>query len=227
MGCVADVNIGRCPVKPFHQLVAIRIAAVSLVLAGIASPAAWFVAREKSEESIIALAMEESHRVIDHYHATHLAGTDAADNASRAAKAITGGLFDIAEIYNQDGRKLADSMTDDGASIEKLIPHHGKPSYTQATYDSFSLAKGIWVMRVFVPLHVAGDPEPAAITGYFEGVRIVPPWQRDQIFSDALTVALMVSLASLLCGMALFPVVVRLAADNEKKALQLLDSQAE
>ena len=32
--------------------------------------------------------------------------------------------------------------------------------------------------------------------------------------------------ASLLCGVALFPVVVRLAADNEKKARELLDSQA-
>lgn len=81
-------------------------------------------------------------------------------------------------------------------------------------------------MRIFVPLHADGSAADAVITGYFEGVRVVPEWQRDQIFTNALTVSLMVSLASLLCGLALFPVVVRLAADNEKKAKEVLQSQA-
>ena len=210
----------------FHRRIAIRIASVSLLLAGIAAPTAWFVAREKSEEAIIALAMEESNRVIEYHHATRLDGDDAAEVASRAARAITGGLFDIAEIYHRDGQKLADSMTQDGAAIEKTIPHHGKPGYSVAAYDSFILPQGIWVMRVFVPLHAVASTPSAPISGYFEGVRIVPPWQREQIFSDAMTVAWMVSLASLLCGAALFPVVVRLSAENDEKSLQVVQSQA-
>jgi class 3 adenylate cyclase len=215
--------------NPFQKLVAIRVAAVSVLLVCVAGPTSWLVAREKSEESIISLAMEESHRVIEHYHATDLADTTAvqnAINADNAAKALTGGLFDIAEIYDPAGRKLAESMTADGASIEAKLPHHGDPHYTEATYDSFSLPGDVWIMRVFVPLRGTSASPSAAITGYFEGVRIVPVWQRKQVVSDALTVALMVSLASLLCGAALFPVVVRLAADNEKKARELLDSQA-
>jgi class 3 adenylate cyclase len=209
----------------FQKLAALRIAAVSVLLALVASPAAWYVAREKSENSIIALAMEESHRVIDHYHATRLDDSDASQRANDASKALTGGLFDIAEIYNSGGHKLAESMTPEGASIEAVLPKHGSPRYTLATYDSFTLQGGAWVMRVFVPLHVTeGDPS-GGITGYFEGVRVVPPWQRDQVFSDAMVVALMVGLASLLCGAALFPVVVRLAADNQKKSQEVLASQ--
>jgi len=52
----------------------------------------------------------------------------------------------------------------------------------------------------------------------------MPAWQQAQIFNDSLTVAFMVVLASLLCGAALYPVVVHLSADNERKAQEVLDS---
>ena len=56
------------------------------------------------------------------------------------------------------------------------------------------------------------------ITGFFEGLRIMPTWQHEQIFNSALTAALtaalMVGLAALLCGAVLYPVVVNLSADN-------------
>jgi len=44
--------------------------------------------------------------------------------------------------------------------------------------------------------------------------------------SRSLTVALMVCMASLLCGAALYPVVVHLSADNERKAREVLDAQS-
>ena len=42
-----------------------------------------------------------------------------------AAKTISGGLFDIAEIYDSSGRKLAEAMTTEGAAVESSLPHHG------------------------------------------------------------------------------------------------------
>jgi class 3 adenylate cyclase len=213
-------------IHSFQKLVAVRIALVSLLLASIAAPLAWWVAREKAEETIISLATEESRRAIDQHHANDLTGEEAVGNARNAAAAITGGLFDIAEIYDSAGRKLAKSMTLHGRSIESVLPKHQGPNYKVPSYDSLALAGNVWVMRIFVPLHADGSAADAVITGYFEGVRVVPEWQRDQIFTNALTVSLMVSLASLLCGLALFPVVVRLAADNEKKAKEVLQSQA-
>ncbi len=210
----------------FQKRAAIRIAAVSILLACIASPIAWFVARESAEEGIVSLAIEESDGFLQRYGAINLNGPDAAQHAKLAADSISGGLFDIAEIYDSHPKKLAESMNQDGMAVESLLPHHVAPDYTIASYHNIKLSNNAWVMRVFVPLHDAtsGDTANRPITGYFEGVRVVPDWQRQQIFSTSLTVALMVGLAALLCGLALYPVVVLLSADNEKKTREVLDS---
>lgn len=207
----------------FQKVIAFRIAAVSFLLAFIASPAAWWVAREKSEQGIVSLAIEESRRLINYFHANGRQSQHTVQNASTAAQTLSGGLFDIAEIYDGDGLKLAEALTQEGRAIELALPKHVMPRYTEASYVSYSLPSGGWGLRVFVPLRNA--TESTRIVGYFEGVRIVPPWQQKQILHDSLVVAMMVGLASLLCGAALFPVVVRLTRDNTAKTLALLDSQ--
>ena len=151
---------------------------------------------------------------------------DAVEHAALAAKSISGGLFDIAEIYDSKGLKVAESLTREGAAVESLLPHHGKPGYTVASYDSFELPGKLWVLRIFVPLRRSATDTSGAITGYFEGVRIVPKWEEEQIFASSLAVALMVCLASLLCGAALYPVVVHLSTENERKTRELLESQS-
>ena len=210
--------------NPFQKRTALRIAAVSLLLASLASPVAWFVARESAEESVVSLAIEESGRLLHHYDAIDLSGPQAAEHATVAAGAISGGMFDIAEIYNAQGHKLAESLTPEGHTVEATLPKHGAPSYTVASYENLKLIKDVWVLRVFVPLRDSATDMNSPITGYFEGVRVVPTWQREQIFTNSLTVALMVGLASLLCGAALYPVVVHLSADNQRKAREVLDS---
>jgi HD-GYP domain-containing protein (c-di-GMP phosphodiesterase class II) len=208
----------------FQKRAALRIAAVTLILASVASPAAWFVARENAEESVVSLAIEESRRLLGHYDSINLSGPDAQKHATLAAKTISGGLFDIAEIYDSKGQRLAESMTPAGGAVESLLPKHGSPNYTAASYESLTLAGNQWVMRVFVPLRGSEADAQGAITGYFEGVRVVPAWQREQIFDSSFAVALMVCMASLLCGGVLYPVVVRLSKDNERKAREVLDS---
>jgi len=200
-----------------------RIAAVSMLLAALASPVAWFVAQERAEESTVSLAIEESQRLLHHFGAIDLDGADAEVHANSAAKTIAGGLFDIAEIYNAKGERLAEAMTAEGAQVEGVLLHHASPAYSEASYESLKLPDGGWVLRIFVPLRIAGSAL-APITGYFEGVRIVPEWQRAQMLANALSAALMIGLASLLCGAAIYPVVVRLSADNEQKAREVLDS---
>src|SRR6185369_6923402 len=118
---------------------------------------------------------------------------------------------------------LAEAMTAEGAQVEGVLLHHASPAYSEASYESLKLPDGGWVLRIFVPLRIAGSAL-APITGYFEGVRIVPEWQRAQMLANALSAALMIGLASLLCGAAIYPVVVRLSADNEQKAREVLDS---
>lgn len=209
--------------NPFNKRTAWRIGTVSLLLAFLASPLAWFVARENAEESTVSLAIEESQRLLGHFGAIALSGPDAAKHAANAAKTLTGGLFDIAEIYDGQGQKMAEEMTADGLQLEGILIHHAKPTYTATSYESLKLPDGRWVLRVFVPLRTGGTPQ-SEITGYFEGVRVVPEWQRQQMLDSALSAALMVGFASLLCGAAIYPVVVRLSADNERKAREVLDS---
>ncbi len=208
----------------FQKRSAIRIAAVSILLASLASPVAWFVARESAEQSIVSLAIEESGRLLHHYNAIDLSGPFATAHATEAANTISGGLFDIAEIYDSKGRKLAESLTKEGTAVESSLPNHGAPHYVAASYESLKLSSDLWVLRVFVPLRDSATDMSLPITGYFEGVRVVPSWQSEQIFTSSLNVALMVGLASLLCGAALYPVVVYLSADNERKAREVLDS---
>ena len=82
----------------FKRKAATRIAIVSVVLSFIASPVAWFVAREKAESSIVSLAIEESGRILHQNKAIDLNSSEAKEHALQAANTIVGGLFDVAEI---------------------------------------------------------------------------------------------------------------------------------
>ena len=207
--------------NPFNRRTAVRIAAVSTLLAALASPIAWFVAQENAEENTVSLAMEESRRLLVFFDALALDDSVAKAHAVEAVRTIVGGLFDIAEIYDRNGEMLSVAMTAQGEAVEAKVPNHGRPDYSAASYESLKLPDGRWVMRVFVPLKTEAA---GRINGYFEGVRVVPDWQREQITANALSAALMVVLASLLCGAAIYPVVVHLSADNERKAREVLDS---
>lgn len=208
----------------FQKRAAVRIAAVSILLASLASPLAWFIAREDAEDSVVSLAIEESARVLRQHNAIDLTGPDAPAHAVLAANSISGGLFDIAEIYDARGRSLAEVTTETGRKVESHLPRHGTPGYSAASYESLKLHGDRWVLRVFVPLRATAGDTSGPITGYFEGVRVVPQWQRRQILHTALSAALMAGLASLLCGIALYPVVVHLSSENEHKTREVLDS---
>lgn len=205
----------------FERRTAFRIALVSLLIAAVAGPVAWFTAKEHAEESIVSLAMEESTNLLHHFDTLH---TDRQQAFAGAAQAITETLFDIAEIYDAQGNKLAEALSDDGEAIEARLPHHGQPQYQAASYDSLHLGDDEqWLLRVFIPLKKPDASGKEVISGYFEGVRVVPEWQKEQIRSSSLVMALMAGCASLLCGLLLYPVVVRLSRENERTQSALID----
>lgn len=203
----------------FKRRLALGIGSVSVLLACLSIPPVWWLARENAEDSVVSMAVEESRRLL-HHDPFRPEGTQAQQHAQAAARALVGGLFDIAEIYSADGALLAEDMTSTGSALEKDITPHGPPAYQFPFYESQRLPGDRWVLRVFVPLR--GDNQ--AITGYLEGVRLVPDWQRQQMRSEAMRVALLVALAALLCGAALYPVMIRLFADNQRKTREVLES---
>lgn len=204
----------------FNRRAAQRIAFVSALLAAIVTPIAWLISTESAEDEVVSLAMEESKRFLRHSDALELTGPEARQKAAKAVTTLSGGLFDIAELYDHHGEKLSESHTDLGVDVESQLPEHVKPSYTSSSYESLRI-RDQWVLRVFIPLR---SVDAGAITGYFEGVRIVPDWQREQIHSAAVKMALIACLASLLCGAAIYPIVVKLSADNTRKTIEVLDS---
>lgn len=210
----------------FNRRTAIRIAMVSLLLAAVASPAAWFVAHRNAEKSTVSLAVEDSRRLLHlhHFEPDALSGPKAGEQARKASDALAGGLFDIAEIYDADGRKLAISMTEEGSLIEAQLPVHARPMQGTAFFESLKLNDRRWILRVFVPLKVGAEGDSSPVAGYFEGVRVISDWQHEQMFGNALTAALMVGVASLLCGAVIYPVVVRLSAENQRKTHEILSA---
>lgn len=205
----------------FNRRAAIRITWVSILLASIAAPIAWFIATESAEEAVVSLAMEQSHQFLQHFN--KLDQSKIQEHARKAAENIVGGIFDIAEIYDQSGNKLAEALTNIGEKIETQLPEHNSPSYTKAYYESLWI-DNIWILRVFIPLRTEKTSSESPITGYFEGVRVVPEWQRSQIQDNAFNFALMACIAGLLCGVTIYPIVVKLSADNERKAREVLNS---
>lgn len=217
-------------VNSFRKQAAIRIAMVSVALASIAGPMSWYISIKNAEKSTVSLAIEESRRLLRHHDAVDLVGPDAEQHAEEAARTISGGLFDIAEIYDRKGTKLAESLTQKGELVESLLPEHGVPRYQETSYESIKLKGNYWALRIFVPLHGTDADESdetsqgGVVTGYFEGVRVIPLWQREQMVANSMAITLMVCFASFLCGAVVYPVVVRLSKDNERKAHEVLDS---
>ncbi len=205
--------------KNLNRKAAIRIALVSISLSIITGFFAWYVSKEKFEDSIISLAYEEAEKT------SSMKRIDGKDSTPAAiANHLTGGLFDIAELYDTFGNKVGESLTDAGEHIEHQLPKHVFLNKKEAIYQSFHFPNGEWVLRVFVPLFNKVQENTTVQLGYFEGVRVVPDWQKEQIFYNSFFVSALVIFASLACGMIIYPIVVRLTRENNKKTREVLDS---
>ena len=207
----------------FNRRAAIRIAVVCLSLTSVAAPIAWFEMRETAQERLVSFAIEESKRLLEHFEALSSPNSElATSKAYQAAETLTGGLFDIAKIYDRNGVMLAGSSTIDGRGADSELPPPTESVYDRVEYQNLNL-RDQWAFRVFVPIHVGSQSE-ATIVGHFEGVRIIPEWQRKDLGDSALSAALIAGLAALLCGIAIYPLIVRLSAENEREAREVLDS---
>lgn len=213
----------RVIMNSLRKRTAIRIAAVSIVLADRGS-ARLARRAEHAEEATVSACNQETRRLLGRF--------DAVEPSSRTPKSMPPKqptLFQVAFSTSSRSRaprapKKRCNNVRRGQDHRKSAPETRSSNYTSASYLSVKLEDNQWIVRIFVPLRASPDSKTGRITGYFEGVRVVPDWQRQQMISNALSAALMVVLASLLCGAAIYPVVVHLSSDNERKAREVLDS---
>lgn len=206
----------------YNQKAAIRITIITLCVSMFFGTMSWFFAKEKAEENAVAIATEESQRLIQHFTTSEQGIVLTRQTAKIAADAIIGGLFDIAEIYSSSGDKLAEALTEKGELIEDQLPKHISPDYDKNHYESFYTTEDEWVLRIFVPLYTSA--QEIEQIGYFEGVRVVSSWEVSSIQMTAFFSAIMASLASILCGIAIYPIVILLSKEVHKKNASLMNA---
>ncbi len=207
------------PLLPFHRKLALGTAGVALVVAVLSGLAAGFIAHDKAEDSLVAQASEDAQRLLRH-EAFRPDGVQGTRQAVAAVQALTASHFDVAQIYTAGGLLMAEQFSADGRTLDAELPARGARSYTQSWYERRWLPGRRAVLRVFIPLRSEGQ----ALAGYFEGARLVPDWQRARMLSDARRVGLLTALAVLLCGVALYPLVLRLNRDSQARQRELLES---
>ncbi len=135
----------------FKRAAARRIAAATLAISCVSTPLAWYIAREKAENRLLTFSIEESRRLIGHFDAmADPSSPAAAENAKRAAEIMTGGLFDVAKIYDKHGVEIAESFSIIGQTIWSQLPKHSIPKSEQAAFESVSLSSDRWVLRARV-----------------------------------------------------------------------------
>ena len=209
---------------PFQKRIALRISAVSIALALLMSPLAWFFAQHSMRESIVELALEDAHHLVEKGGVIDLQSKEVEAQALAAMKNIVTGIFDIAEIYDKEGRKIAEAANAEGAAIHAELKGHAAPIFFDPEFQYLKLADGRNVLNVFVPLREIAADHNSPVLAYFEGLRIIPPWQESQVRTISIAAMLFVSLASLLCGALLFPILVHLNSENESHAKEVLNS---
>lgn len=207
----------------YRRRVALRIAAVCVIVGALFGGTAWWYAVERLEADTVAAATEEARRLIAPLSQARDEPT-LRTLAQTWAASMTGGLFDIVEIYDAHGTRLAERMTEAGHRLEPLLPAHVRPTGAQAVYESLRLPSGEWLLRVFAPLYPPSGTAEASRIGTVEAVRLMPAHAEAQIRRDAAIGAAAVILAALTCGAVLYPIVIHLSRDNEAKARQVLQA---
>ena len=186
-----------------------RVAVSGLIISIVAGVAGWKIAKESAEQETVNLALEVSQSVVLHFDLMNASVDDLATKAKQATDNLVLDWFDIAELYDKNGVKISESITEAGELIETTLPHHEKPSYQQASYQSLTLNNDDWVLRTFVPIKKNGS-----IWGYLEGVRMVPEWQRADIRNFSLLLALISAGAAWLCALVIYPLILILNKEN-------------
>lgn len=192
----------------FAQRALKRVVVSGFIISIVAGAAGWKIAKESAEQETVHLALEVSQSIVSHFDIVNAPVEDLVFKAKQVTDNLVLDWFDIAELYDKNGAKISESITEAGELIESALPHHKSPSYLEASYQSLTLNDD-WALRTFVPVKNNGQ-----IWGYLEGVRMVPEWQREDIRNFSLLLALISAGAAWLCALVIYPLILILNKDN-------------
>lgn len=194
-----------------------RIILTGLLISLGAGSIAWFMAVENAERESVDLAMDVTRDTIKHFGLVMAEAGQLGSVAKQVSQSLALDWFDIVELYDVEGNKLAESLTDSGLKIEDELPHHDAPDSLEPSYESVTTSDDDWVLRIFVPI----QSPSSAVWGYMEGVRVVPAWQQADIRHYSLMVALLAFGAVWLCALVIYPTIVYLNREHIRQSNEI------
>ena len=122
------------PLLPYHRKLALGTLGVALAVAALCGLGASLVASDKAEDSLVAQATEDTLRLL-HQEGYAPDGPQATRNALAAVQALSGGYFDIAQVYTSAGLLMAEQASEQGRLIEPELPAQREHDYAMPWYE--------------------------------------------------------------------------------------------
>lgn len=205
--------------------IAIKIVSVSFLAALITAPLAWWHSRHSDFEFVMSSISEDANRLLSqHDDKNGFVGERAAERAQGFGQLMITGLADAAKIYNAQGQLLAIATNYSGSQATALLGKQLQEPLNQSHYKLNVLPSGEWALAVTVPLQVQSPSGNITTIGYVNAIRVVSDLRRQAINRDALWAAVMILVASMVIGLMLYPIIIRLINENTLKSKEISDS---
>ena len=212
--------------KSFKQQAAIRIVVAAISLATLFGAATYWTTQIAFEKAIARQVIETSNSLRWAINSKRVAEVRA-DNSeliSQLNNIIKFGSFDAAELYDSDWNKLAEVDNDVVEEHSSLARADHFKKYTQPIYQATKFKDGRLAVNVFVPYLEVPEDLNSKVLGYFEGLYIAPQWRVEQMRNLSYGSVLFVMLAVLICGVVLYPIMLDLYKERQRKAEELFQS---
>ena len=210
----------------FKQRAAIRIIMAAVGLAVLFGVATYWITQTAFESAIARQAAQTSNSLRWALNSKTIKSLrkDNSELISQLNNIIKFGDFDAVELYDADWNKLAEVDNDVAEVHSELARVDHFKQYTKPIYKAKKLEDGKLVINVFVPYLETPNDLNSKPLGYFEGLYITPQWRIEQMRDLSYGGVLFVVLAVLTCGAVLYPIMLGLHKEREKKAEKLFQS---
>lgn len=196
-----------------------RIALVSVLMSVVLGVAQYFYQMENMDDRIVARAMEESYPALVVLRLLVAGHAQDSPELSEEIETLQR-RFSIIELYDINHKKWFDKVTKENEWVEDALetyPDHGFGQGDEPFYRRLLINK-IWFWQVVAPI----NNEQGQIEGYFEGVYHLSIGENDALYLSTLVSVLMVIVATLMTGLVMYPLLLRLTRNLEEQSQAVL-----
>ncbi|MFQ5588421.1 MAG: HD-GYP domain-containing protein [Nitrospiria bacterium] len=196
--------------KHLHKTLIQRLFLIWLVLSIIIGALVFYLEIEKIDPFVENLAEKESRTFSSRQISTFLnksAGLDQADIQHDVEKRLSESHFIVAELYNQEKKKVIEVVKPGYADVEHTVDEKAHDLYlSDLTQHKTVLIDGRIYLQIFTPLKM----DSATTIGFFEGIYEVDDETMGNITEEISVSLLEVLFAVLATTVTLYPVIISL-----------------